>query len=263
MPKNGIDLSTWNDVYDYTKLLKDQDFVMIRAGFGFNTVDNRMNKHIAGCKNNKKPYGFYWFSYAMDVESAKKEAKFFVDLIKDISNPVLPLYFDWEYASDDYARKHGVTVTSAMLKNMAVAFCNEVKNAGYKAGVYCNPDYVVRYYGSPDWFTENGLSLWLAQWGAVSSYTCDIWQYSERGSLSGVSGNVDLDLCYLDIEGTKSDKTIEECLEEVLDEYDDICFGILQGEYGSGAERKEQLGKYYDIAQDLINQAYKRKEGLF
>ena len=211
MAKNGIDLSTWNDVYDYGKLLKDQDFVMIRAGFGFNTIDNRMNKHIAGCKANKKPYGFYWFSYAMDVESAKKEAKFFVDLIKDVADPVLPLYFDWEYASDDYARKHGVIVNSDLLKKMALAFCNIVSDAGYTAGVYCNPDYISRYYGE-GFFRYYDFSLWLADWGARPSYECDIWQFSEKGQLDGVQGNVDLDLCFLDIPGTKSDKELDQIL---------------------------------------------------
>ena len=77
------------------------------------------------------------------------------------------------------------------------AFCKTVTNAGYKAGVYANKS----------WFTNKinaskltNYTIWLAQYASSPTYTAtryDMWQYSDAGSINGISGNVDLDLSYV------------------------------------------------------------------
>jgi GH25 family lysozyme M1 (1,4-beta-N-acetylmuramidase) len=80
---------------------------------------------------------------------------------------------------------------------VAKAFCRTIQNGGYTAGVYSNKS----------WF-ENRINareltqwkIWLAQYNTAPSYTLtkyDLWQYSSQGSVSGISGNVDMNLSYL------------------------------------------------------------------
>lgn len=267
MVNKGIDVSEFQNIYNFEEVKENGiEFAIIRAGFGFCTIDQEFFKHIEGFERVGIPYGAYWFSYALSPEDAAKEASFFCELlIKYCKGLKLPVFFDFEYESLDYAKRHGVTITPNLLRAIAEQFIRTCGEYGYRAGVYCNPDFIYSYYGL-HFFDEINCYLWLADWSpSEPTYKCDIWQYSETGSVSGISGNVDLDECYIDFEKPepKPGKTIEECIEEIIDEYDDICFGIMQGEYGSGLERKNKLGKYYDVAQEIINEAYLRKEGKF
>ena len=265
MQKKGIDVSEFQDIWSYQRVKESGiDFAMIRAGFGFCTIDAAFHKNINGFRDAGIPYGLYWFSYAMSPDDARKEAEFFCDLADKYAVPALPLYFDWEYASDDYARRHGVNVTAQLLRQMAATFVDVCYDRGYAPGIYCNPDFIARYYGSDSWIRNIGASLWLANWSSDPGYTCDIWQYSEKGSVDGITGTVDLDIGYMEMDdGSDSVLTVEDCILSLTEKYEDICLDIMKGKYGSGDERKEKLGKYYDVAQEIINQAYLRKDGLF
>ena len=262
MPKKGIDISEFQTVKDYSVLKKNIDFAIIRAGFGFCTIDKEFHRNVYGLREAKIPYGCYWFSYACTPDDARKEAQFFCELMDNFCQPSLPLFIDWEYDSEKYARNHGYTITSAVLKQIVSAFIDECNNYGYECGVYTNPDFIQRYFGSYEWIL-NSYPLWLACWGSKEPYKCDVWQYSSSGRIEGIPGDVDLDYYYGDLPGKPSDKDFDLILEELLDKYDEICFGIMQGEYGSGQERKDKLGKYYDVAQEIINQVYKIQAGTF
>lgn len=262
MQRKGIDISEFQRVKDFALLKTEAEFVMLRAGFGFCTIDSEFFYNIHGLDEQEIPYGCYWFSYALSVDDAKKEAEYFCDLMDKYASPELPLYIDWEYDSERYAKQHGVNMTGELLRKIVIAFLNVCNDRGYTAGVYTNPDYIQRFFYSAEWLRNIG-SLWLASWGIDEPVTCDIWQYTSKGSLQSISGNVDMDICYIDLHHKPTEKTVEECLSEILSEYDDICYDIMTGAYGSGEERKKKLGKYYDVAQKIINQAYLRKDGEF
>ena len=268
MPKNGIDVSEFQTINDFKKLREDFDFIMIRAGFGFCTIDSQFFHNINGCRENNIPYGCYWFSYACTVDDAKKEAEFFCDLLDKYCKVSLPVYIDWEYDSNRYAKQHGFTITGESLRKIVIAFLNVCNDRGYDAGIYTNPDFISRYFYSAEWCRNIG-SLWLASWDISEPVTCDIWQYTVMKNANlqypYIScKDLDMDKAYIKIPDTVPEPDrIEVCLDDVLTEYDDICHGILEGKYGSGSERKEKLGKYYDVAQSIINQAYLRKEGEF
>jgi GH25 family lysozyme M1 (1,4-beta-N-acetylmuramidase) len=79
---------------------------------------------------------------------------------------------------------------------MASAFCEELENAGYYAGIYANDDYVKNMYGE-DIFKK--YDLWYACWGTSRpSRSVNLWQYSSHGKVNGVSGNVDMDVAFVD-----------------------------------------------------------------
>lgn len=204
----GIDVSTFQGNVDWEQAKNEIDFAIIRLGFGNNTLDNTAKRNIEEFNRLGIPYGVYWFSYAYTVDIAKTEAQSAIKYLKELgANPSYPVYFDWEYASRDYAKKFGVNVSNDLLCKMAVAFCEEIKAAGYYPGIYTNPDFVQHHYGKDIFKTYD---LWLAHWATKPGYDANVWQYTDKGKVPGINGNVDMDYCYVDypaiINGTQDEE---------------------------------------------------------
>ena len=192
----GIDVSTWQGQIDWEKAKKEIDFAIIRIGFGTGTRDNTAKRNIQELNRLGIPYGVYYFSYAYTEEMARKEAKNTIAYLKEFGGePSYPVYFDWEGDSRDYAKKQGVTVSNDLLRKMTVAFCEEIKAAGYYPGIYTNPSYIRNYYGTDIFKTYD---LWLAHWATKPAYEANVWQYSDQGTVSGINGRVDMNYCYVD-----------------------------------------------------------------
>ena len=78
---------------------------------------------------------------------------------------------------------------------MVIAFCDRIKSAGYRPMLYCNPNWLCNYLHKDKLI--NKYDIWLANWGvSAPSYDCAIWQYSESGSVPGISGSVDMNWIY-------------------------------------------------------------------
>ncbi len=197
----GIDVSEHNGVIDWEKVkASGVEFAMIRAGRG-RMVEKQFKRNISECNRIGLPCGVYWFSYALDDEGSDREAKACLEAIAPYKI-TLPVAFDLEYDSVDYAKKKGTVIGMELASDMARAFCRAIREAGYDAINYANPDYLNRYF---DKAVQEEFPLWLAQWpgGTLDldkpPRTCDIWQYSDKGCVPGVGGNVDLDVCYRDV----------------------------------------------------------------
>ncbi len=208
----GIDVSDHNGKINWMKINKNEvQFVLIRAGYGFSTVDSRFKENIEGAIKAGLHIGIYWFSYAGSAAHAKVKAEFCLKTIEPYRKYIdFPVFFDWEYDSHDYVvKQYKITPTKTLISDMAVAFLNAVKAAGYKVGNYSNPDYLGQFF---DDRVKKNYDTWLANTGVngatktstnySGNYT--IWQYSWVGKLSGVSGKVDLDYCYADYIGGAS-----------------------------------------------------------
>ena len=209
----GIDVSTWQgNSIDWEKAKKEIDFAIIRIGFGTGTRDNTAKRNIQELNRLGIPYGVYYFSYAYTEEMARKEAKNTIAYLTEFgAEPSYPVYFDWEYDSRDYATKQGAKVSNDLLRKMAVAFCEEIKAAGYYPGIYANPDYIKNYYGKEIFKTYD---LWLAHYVSKTSYEANIWQYSSSGTVAGIKGGTDMNYCYVDypaiIRGEQAESEPEE-----------------------------------------------------
>lgn len=202
----GIDLSKHNGKVDWSKINKNEvQFVIIRAGYGFSTVDEQFKANIEGAIKAGIHVGIYWFSYAGSVAHAKSEAAFCLKTIEPYKKYIdFPVFFDWEYDSCNYVvKQYKITPTKSLVSDAAIAFMEAAKAAGYKVGNYTNPDYLSQYY---DDRVKKNYDTWLAHVGVngaprkstnyTGSYT--MWQYSWVGSISGISGKVDTDYCYKD-----------------------------------------------------------------
>lgn len=188
----GIDVSKWQGTIDWQKV-KDSgiQFAILREGYGKENpaqVDKKFEENYQNAKKVGLPVGVYHYSYADSVEDARAEARF---CLKNIKGKQLeyPIVFDIE-------DKEQLKLTSQQRTDICQAFCQEIEKAGYYAMIYCNLD----------WYKNKLLSeqlasydLWLAQWDVDKpSAICGIWQTSEKGQVSGITGNVDMNVAYKD-----------------------------------------------------------------
>lgn len=189
---NGIDVSKHNGTIDWQKV-KDSgvEFAIIRAGYGKSASqkDVQFERNYAECKRLGIPVGVYWYSYALTPAEAEAEARIFLQTIAG-KQFEFPVWFDIE---ERKAFNTGMKNCSAMIR----AFCGTMEQAGYWCGIYCSTS-AIRAYIDAD--TQKRYSMWVAEWGTKCNYTGEkgIWQYSEKGRINGISGNVDLDICYVD-----------------------------------------------------------------
>lgn len=190
MEKKGIDISHHQGNIDFNTLKGNIDFAMVRTSYGAFYEDRNYKQNISGLESIGVPYGLYHFSYATDVAGAKKEAEGFINLIKNYK-PLYPVVIDIE-SSDRTADVRGDT-----LVDIASTFCKMVEDAGYYAMIYANLDYLNNKLNSSE---LNKYDKWLAQWSSKPTYNKEfgIWQYSSKGSVPGISGNVDLNIAYKD-----------------------------------------------------------------
>ena len=207
MAKRGIDISAHQGNIDLAALKSQIDFVIIRVGYGVSgTIDQKFARNADLCRSLGIPVGFYWYSYALDVDGAKKEAEHMINAIAPYKDIVkFGVWFDME-DTDGYKKKYGMP-SNQTLRRMCAAFCEATENAGYYSGIYA----------SQSWFNNqlNGSEVksydkWVAQWptsGGVQtglstpdSKRSDVhlWQFTSAGRFSGYNGNLDTNYAYLD-----------------------------------------------------------------
>ena len=189
----GIDVSVWQGDIDWQKAAKEIDFAIIRAGYA-DERDRMYPVYAKGCKDNNIPFGFYWFSYALNTEDAINEANLCCD-VADKYELSLPIAFDYEGDSYSWAIKQGKKPSPELVCNIAIAFMERVKQRGYEPMLYTNLSYIDMFYEP----LLNKYKLWLAQWtGDKPKYNCYMWQYSDGGFIDGIGGLVDHNKLYGD-----------------------------------------------------------------
>ena len=198
----GIDVSTWQGSVDWSQVQYDVDFAILRIGYS-ETLDNRFLEYAAGCEQYDIPYGVYHYSYAVTAAEAQAEAEFVINTLQSYGyNPEMYIWFDMEDGSQ-------AALSSSLKEAIVTSFCDTIAEAGYQPG----------FYGFTSWFNssfQNGylssIPVWIAQIDGFSSNgtaTHDggtwLWQYSWEGSISGISGDVDCNICYFEFPGVNSD----------------------------------------------------------
>lgn len=269
MQKKGIDISYYQGNINFDAVSKEIDFAIIRCGWGAGHYDKNVDSYAVECASHNIPFGFYWFSYALTPEMAKQEADYICDKA-DKYNPTYPICFDYEGDSYKYSVSKGIKPDKALLKSLAEAFCNRVEERGYYAMIYTNIDYWNRGFGS----LSSKYDIWLAQWKVSKpSKSCGIWQKSSTGKVSGINGNVDLDIAYKDYpviinnmnknknkdkEEKEREKTTKLNLlkTEHWNEYLELANSVIAGDWGNGTARKRALnasGYDYNIVQKIVD----------
>ncbi|MGM9619333.1 MAG: glycoside hydrolase family 25 protein [Oscillospiraceae bacterium] len=193
-----IDVSSYQGQIDWQAAAADGvEGAMLRLGYrgygsetGVIREDARFRQNLAGALAAGLRVGVYFFSQAVTEEEAREEATFVLELLSGVEL-TLPVAFDWERTGPDTART--AEVTGEELTAFAQVFCGEVRAAGYEPMVYFNQDTAYRMY---DLSALEDCRFWLAEYDTWPSfyYGFTLWQYSDHGSVRGVSTPVDLDL---------------------------------------------------------------------
>lgn len=242
----GIDISEHNGDINIAGI--KPAFVIIRAGVGTRR-DYKVMNNIKKCKSLNIPYGFYWYSYALNATFAKQEANLFNDFIiemKDLGyNPAYGVWLDIE-DGDRYKYKNGFRYNYDSINPIVQVFVKTIDNIG----VYCSESWI-------QFFEHTNLHLWVASWpakddGSVPNWDmsklADIWQYTTKY----LGMKLDGDISYID----KGEETKPISPIDLL--Y--MCIDTMNGNYGNGDDRIKKLGKYYDKVQTIINKAYELSE---
>lgn len=197
----GIDVSQWQGNIDWAKVKASGiEFAMIRAGYGQNNIDPKFKYNISECNRLGIPCGIYWFSYALNADMARQEALYALEAVKPYVLEY-PIAFDFEGDSVNYAARKGVKITKELASSFARAFCDEIEKNKYYAMIYTNPSYLYSYFDAE---IPKRYDIWLAQWPknprpeSKPEQAGGIWQYTSSGSVSGISGRVDMDASYVD-----------------------------------------------------------------
>lgn len=193
----GIDVSVWQGNIDWTQVKESGvEFVIIRVGGrgmdeGTLYSDDNAQGYYEGARAVGLKVGAYIFSQAVTVEEAIEEAEFVLDAVKDWEVE-MPLVFDWEYMGYDVRTGK---MDSRTLTDMAKAFCDTVREAGYESMIYFGRSQ------SEDLMKLEELTdypFWLAMYSTIMDYPYKIqmWQYTDQGTVPGIDGNVDMNLWF-------------------------------------------------------------------
>lgn len=205
---HGIDVSYHNGAIDWTKAAAaGVEYAFIRVGYrgwgsGEIVDDPRFKTYIVDALNAGIHVGLYFFTEAVNETEAKKEAEYCLEMAKNY-DITLPIAFDYEYQySGDklVSRKAGLSKAKATAN--CRAFCDTIAAGGYTPMIYANTsDLKTLIDGSA---LEKNYLIWLANYTTKTSYTglYEIWQYSSKGSVNGLSGNVDCNFWYSDTDIT-------------------------------------------------------------
>jgi GH25 family lysozyme M1 (1,4-beta-N-acetylmuramidase) len=205
----GIDVSSHQKEIDWNAVAADGiQFAMIRVGgryYGTNSgtvfEDSWAKKNLQGALDAGLEVGVYFFSQAITVEEAQEEARFLLDLIDgyDLTGPVV---YDWETIGTAPARTDNLD--TATLNNQAIAFCQMVEDAGYSPMIYFNQRNAYLNY---DLRQITKYPFWLAQYTSVPTfyYGFEMWQFTDSGSVQGISGRVDMNLWLRPVQDASQD----------------------------------------------------------
>ena len=231
----GIDVSKHQSVINWDKVKPQIDFAILRCGFGNDITkqdDVQFASNIAACERLNIPYGVYLYSYATNEDMIDSEVAHTLRLIG--SHKPFVVYIDME---DNSTTKLGKTKLTVFAKR----FCEGVKAKGFKGGVYANENWCKNYLDVAE-LHKSGYSIWCAKYSDNApniTAPYDIWQYSSKGSVDGIKGNVDMNYMYNDIRNI-SFKAEVEVVKKTVSE---LAQEVLAGKWGNGEERKEKLTK--------------------
>lgn len=194
----GIDVSKHNGNIDWNAVKNSGvSYAIIRCGYrgsstGALIEDPMFRSNIQGASRAGLKVGVYFFTQAVNEVEAVEEASMVLSLIKGY-NISYPVFLDVESSNGG----RGDSINSSARTAVCKAFCQTIQNSGYKAGIYANKEWLNKFIDAPG---LSGYKIWLAQYAAAPTYSrtkYDMWQYSSKGSVAGISGNVDMNISYM------------------------------------------------------------------
>jgi lysozyme len=254
----GIDVSTWQGVINWPQVkAAGIQFAIVRAGHG-TSRDKYWEKNYAGAKAAGIRVGAYWYSEAKSTTGAAAEADKFLTVLK---GKVLefPVYYDIEEKSQFAKGK-------AFCSSIALTVLKKLTAAGYLAGLYTSTGFTP-YFSSE---VLRNYPFWCAQYNTRCTYggPYGIWQHSSKGAVAGISGNVDLDIGYVEYSTEIKSKGLNgfgaaapapapaatpTTTDAPAGTIMELATRTLAGDFGTGKDRRATLGSKYAAVQAEVN----------
>ena len=188
----GIDISVWQSGFTDFEPFKNAGYgyVICKISEGQST-DKCFEQHYGNCVKSNIPVGAYVFSHATNTSKARAEAEYALKILNG-RKLGLPIFMDLEASDINYGWNVDITP-------VALAFGEVIKSAGYKWGVYANQSWMVNKL-NVDALREAGAMIWCAKYSDEKpTVYCDIWQYSDNGTVPGFSHKVDMNITMADV----------------------------------------------------------------
>ena len=187
----GIDVSKYQGNINWAAASSAISFAVVRVGYrsigtGALNIDPKGVQNIQGAKAHGITTGAYFYSTAQSEAQAVEEASLAIQQVQAAGGVSMPIFIDWE----------GNSRTNAVDANTAAAiinaFCTTVRNSGYRAGLYSDKNHLTHKINMGN--VSGGTVIWCAQYNTRCTYSghYDMWQYTSKGSVPGINGNVDM-----------------------------------------------------------------------
>lgn len=194
----GIDVSKWNKEIDWTRVKEaGVQYAIIRIGYrgsstGALVADPLFERNLEGARQAGVPVGIYFFTQALTEAEAVEEASMVAALLEGRTLDY-PIFLDVEGSGG-----RADVLEPAERTNNILAFLETIENQGYSAGVYANKNWLTNRI---DAGRLTAYHIWLAQYNkSEPDYEgrYDIWQYSSKGNIDGISGYTDMNIDFTD-----------------------------------------------------------------
>lgn len=181
----GVDLNQYRNLPDYAQLKKDgYEFAIIKLATGVTFTNPLFEKQFNGCKSAGLHIGVYTRA-GKTAGNGIKEAEYALNILGN-RYVDFPIYYDIEGET--------LNASKATLTQMALDFGTVMTRAGYRWGIYTSRAHFKLF--DLDVLKAAGASVWCAAYDSQAGMECDIWQKSDKGSITGYSGPVDVDILY-------------------------------------------------------------------
>lgn len=198
----GCDLSYHNQSVNWKELAEAGcEFVMLRCGYrgyteGGLNKDEKFDEYAKKARQAGIDVGVYFFTQAVNEEEAVEEANYVLEIIEDY-DITYPVAFDTEYINDEAARTNTQEISDELRSKICIAFCERIKEFGYYPIIYASENWMRR---NMDLGMLADYEFWAPQYLEENDFLFDfsIWQYTEKGNIPGVKGEVDLDISMVD-----------------------------------------------------------------
>lgn len=190
----GVDVSEFQGTIEWEKVkAADISFACLRSIKKNGTVDKAFEQNLAACMELGIDYSCYKYSYAKTHEEARIEADHVINLL---GKRKMPIWYDMEDSSQ-------IGLGKDTIEGIAMSFIGECRDAGFDVGIYCNKTWYNDYISQ---YLKDKFSFWIARYGKNTGQLDEkykptgkniiAWQYTSKGRVPGISGDVDLDVLY-------------------------------------------------------------------
>lgn len=214
----GIDVSHHQGKINWAQVkASGVEFAIIRVGYRGQTSggiyeDAYFKTNMNGAISNGIKVGVYFYSTAINENEALEEAAWVVKKIAPYSI-TYPVVYDFE----DFNAKRCVNVGGAQATSNALTYLNFVKANGYEPMMYANKNDITTKMSRSSF----SCKFWLAHYTSQTDYTGNVnmWQYTSKGTVPGISGWVDMNIAYFNYGTVATPKHTHDYKEEVKNSY--------------------------------------------